>query len=141
MRTMMIYMNISRTSSLSYWISSTCPQSGSGLVSPQFHLVFNDEFTTVTYLTGSGIPPNWSHLLQHTTEKVTRAEEDLSNELLHPTSDTITEELFGAGVRNNIGLFGAEVDITLGANNNVNPASDTVDIILGANDKIFQFIL
>ena len=61
--------------------------------------------------------------------------------MLHPTSDTIKEEPFGASIRNNIGLFGAEVDTTLGANNNVNPASDTVDIILGANDKRFQFIL
>ena len=30
-----------------------------GLVSPQFHLVFDDEFTTVPYLHSATTPPNW----------------------------------------------------------------------------------
>ena len=33
-------------------------------VSPQFHVVFDDDFTTVPYLSSHDIPPNWTTLLQ-----------------------------------------------------------------------------
>ena len=33
-------------------------------VSPQFHVVFDDKFTTVPYLTSNEIPPNWTKLVE-----------------------------------------------------------------------------
>ena len=33
-------------------------------ISPQFHVVFDDEFTTVPYLTGQETPPNWKNLVK-----------------------------------------------------------------------------
>ncbi|KAL7464587.1 hypothetical protein ACHAXS_004925 [Conticribra weissflogii] len=34
-----------------------------GLVSPQFHVVFNDEFSTVPHLRKGTVPPNWAEAL------------------------------------------------------------------------------
>ena len=34
-------------------------------VSPQFHVVFDDDFTTVPYLSSYDVPPNWSALLEN----------------------------------------------------------------------------
>ena len=34
-----------------------------GHISPQFHVVFDDEFSTVPYLSSADLPPNWLHLL------------------------------------------------------------------------------
>ena len=39
-----------------------------GHISPQFHLVFDDEFTTVPYLTSEEAPPNWSVLVKYNSE-------------------------------------------------------------------------
>jgi hypothetical protein len=35
-----------------------------GHVSPQFHVVFDDEFTTVPYLCTSMVPPHWADLVR-----------------------------------------------------------------------------
>ena len=55
-----------------------------GLVSPQFHVVFDENFTTVPYLSSIAPPPNWTHLLQHSTEKTTIEAQQLSYKWLHP---------------------------------------------------------
>ena len=55
-----------------------------GFVSPQFHLVFDDEFTTVSYLDSTSPPPNWSKLTAHSTEQVTTTQELLSAQWLYP---------------------------------------------------------
>ena len=34
-----------------------------GFVSPQFHVVFNDDFTTVSHLQKGTVPPNWDTLV------------------------------------------------------------------------------
>eukprot|EP00957_Ditylum_brightwellii_P013135 992665-Ditylum_brightwellii.AAC.1 len=34
-----------------------------GQVSPQFHIVFDDDFSTVTYMEAGTIPPNWKELV------------------------------------------------------------------------------
>lgn len=39
-------------------------------VSPQFHVVFDDTFSTVKYLQNGDVPPNWKDLVLHSTEKV-----------------------------------------------------------------------
>ena len=39
-----------------------------GLVSPQFHVVFDNKFSTVEYLNKSKEPPNWQNLVEHHSE-------------------------------------------------------------------------
>ena len=48
-----------------------------GHVSPQFHVVYDDDFTTVPYLCSAEVPPHWaklveasSHLEVHTEQQV-----------------------------------------------------------------------
>eukprot|EP00957_Ditylum_brightwellii_P045607 3458993-Ditylum_brightwellii.AAC.1 len=43
----------------------------SGHVSPQYHMVFDDEFTTVPYINSTKAPPNWSSLVKHHSECAT----------------------------------------------------------------------
>ena len=66
-----------------------------GLVSPQYHLVFDDEFSTVPYLSSTTEPPNWLTLLQHSCEKTTIDKALKSRAWLYPdslpTDQTVSE--------------------------------------------------
>ena len=42
-----------------------------GLVSPQFHLVFDDNFETVPFLRTGTVPENWADLVTNSIEKST----------------------------------------------------------------------
>ena len=50
----------------------------SGLVSPQFHIVFDDTFSTVPHIRAGTIPPNWEQLVKNSSELVTDQDYDLS---------------------------------------------------------------
>ena len=63
-----------------------------GLTTPQFHVTFDDNFTTVPYLTSNTPPPNWLQLIRTSTEKVTDDEEKLSQKWLHPTENPTPPE-------------------------------------------------
>ena len=39
-----------------------------GLISPQFHVVFDDNFTTLSSIRKGTEPPNWNHLRRHSFE-------------------------------------------------------------------------
>jgi hypothetical protein len=39
-----------------------------GLISPQFHVVFDDEFTTVPYMERGEVPPHWHELFKQSRE-------------------------------------------------------------------------
>jgi len=41
-----------------------------GHVSPQFHVVFDDHFTTVPFMEKNEVPPHWSKLIENLREKV-----------------------------------------------------------------------
>ena len=41
------------------------------LVSPQFHLVFDDNFETVPHLRAGTVPENWADLVTNSREKIT----------------------------------------------------------------------
>ena len=41
-----------------------------GHVSPQFHVVFGDEFSTVPFMMEGGKTPNWTDLVQHISQRV-----------------------------------------------------------------------
>ena len=42
-----------------------------GHASPQYHVVFGEEFTTVPYLQTTETPPNWEDLVKNHTERAT----------------------------------------------------------------------
>ena len=48
-------------------------------VSPQYHIVFDDDFTTVDYIQSGEDPPNWCKLVTDSSEHVTHDQYDLSN--------------------------------------------------------------
>eukprot|EP00956_Cyclotella_meneghiniana_P037460 scaffold139228_cov59-Cyclotella_meneghiniana.AAC.1 len=50
----------------------------SGLVSPQFHVVFDDTFSTIPHLRSGTIPSNWEHLVRNSKELVTHEDYDLT---------------------------------------------------------------
>lgn len=52
----------------------------SGLVSPQYHLVFDNKFATVPYLESSKTPPNWKDILTNSTEQTTYEQQQISFE-------------------------------------------------------------
>ncbi len=57
-------------------------------VSPQFHVVFDDFFSTVSYMKQSKVPPNWSELVEKSTEQVTDKDFDLAKTWLFPDADS-----------------------------------------------------
>ena len=61
-----------------------------GLVSPQFHLIFDDHFTTVSSLRKGTTPANWAELYH--TKAVYLAHQDTNNLLLFSFDDPITSE-------------------------------------------------
>ena len=58
-----------------------------GLVSPQYHVVFDDEFTTVPHLRKGTVPKNWADLVENTREKATEEFYDLSKTWFEPVPD------------------------------------------------------
>ncbi len=55
-----------------------------GHVSPQYHVVFDDLFTTVSFIQKSKVPPNWANLVKKSREKVTDEHYDLAKTWLFP---------------------------------------------------------
>ena len=49
-----------------------------GHVSPQYHIIFDDNFTTVPYMNENQVPPNWSNLVANSRELVTDEQFDLA---------------------------------------------------------------
>ena len=47
-------------------------------VSPQYHVVFDDEFTTVPYLRSGTIPPEWTQLCKQSMPFATESDFDLA---------------------------------------------------------------
>jgi hypothetical protein len=65
-----------------------------GLVSPQYHVVFDDEFTTVPHLQKGTVPPNWNKLVTSSREKSTDEFFDLTKTWFQPTSDESANKIF-----------------------------------------------
>ena len=43
-----------------------------GLVSPQYHVIFDDTFSTIGHLKSDAVPPNWHHLVENCSENYTK---------------------------------------------------------------------
>ena len=52
-----------------------------GLISPQYHVVFNDAFTTTKSLHTDQIPENWPELFKHSEVQILDADEAASYKL------------------------------------------------------------
>ena len=50
-----------------------------GHVSPQYHVIFDEQFTTVEYLRNGETPPNWRELFTHCSEQSTEEDYDLAS--------------------------------------------------------------
>ena len=63
-----------------------------GLVSPQYHVVYDDQFSTVHHMRDLTVPPNWDQLVQNSSELVTTEQYDLTKTWFEgqddPTADT-----------------------------------------------------
>ena len=63
-----------------------------GLVSPQYHVVYDDQFRIVHHMRDLTVPPNWAQLVQHSSELVTTKQYDLTKKWFEgqddPTADT-----------------------------------------------------
>ena len=49
-----------------------------GRVSPAYHVVFDDTFSTVPYMRATSLPPNWEELVKNSSEIATNEEFDLA---------------------------------------------------------------
>ena len=59
-----------------------------GHVSPQYHVVFDDNFTTVPFMNGCQVPPNWADLVQNSRELVTDEQYNLAETWLFPEAES-----------------------------------------------------
>ena len=69
-----------------------------GLVSPQFHVVFDDDFSTVPHLRKGTVPPNWEKLVLNSREKSTDEFYDLTKTWFAPTADESAGELLDQNI-------------------------------------------
>ncbi len=58
-----------------------------GHVSPQFHVVFDDHFTTVPFMEKNEVPPHWAKLIENLREKVTEEHYELAKTWLFPDAE------------------------------------------------------
>jgi hypothetical protein len=58
-----------------------------GHVSPQFHVVFDDHFTTVPFMEKNEVPPHLAELVENSCEKVTEENHELAQTWLFPDAD------------------------------------------------------
>ena len=62
-----------------------------GRVSTKYHLVFYDEFPTVTYMEVGAVPPNWPALVKYSSERATNEDFSLSETWSPSNSNAITD--------------------------------------------------
>ena len=63
-----------------------------GLISPQFHVVFDDDFSTVPHLRAGTVPPNWAQLVESSSYKCVDGFYDVTKTWFEGTSDESSDE-------------------------------------------------
>ena len=74
-----------------------------GLVSPQFHVVFDDDFTTVPHLLKGTVPPNWAKLVANSSERSTEQFYDLTKTWFEQIPDKTAGEEIDPAIPENEG--------------------------------------
>ena len=92
-----------------------------GLVLPQFHVVFDDDFTTVTHLRKGTVPSNWKTLVDNSREKNTDEFYNLTKTWFEPETDETAEEIIEPSIVVNKGAITNEGAI---ANKGATPTED-----------------
>ena len=64
-----------------------------GLVSPQYHVVFDDQFTTVPHMRNLTVPSNWEQLVKHSRELVTTEQFDLTKTWFEGENDITADTM------------------------------------------------
>ena len=57
-----------------------------GRVSPQYHVIFDDDFSTVPYIKAGTIPPNWEDLVKYSSGMATTKDVNLADTWLNGQS-------------------------------------------------------
>jgi hypothetical protein len=65
-----------------------------GHVSPQYHVVFDNDFTTVPYMEAEMIPPHWSDLVHYSSELASKQDSNLAQAWLGSTGQVNTDLQF-----------------------------------------------
>ncbi|KAL7524874.1 hypothetical protein ACHAXR_002639, partial [Thalassiosira sp. AJA248-18] len=60
-----------------------------GRVSPQLHVVFDDDFSTVAYMEAGTLPPNWEELVKYSSERATAEDVELADTWLNSSSQNV----------------------------------------------------
>ncbi len=64
-------------------------------MSPQYHVVFDDTFSTIPYMDAGTVPPHWEDLLKHSSKKATDEEFSLAKDWMESikkmTGDLLNE--------------------------------------------------
>ena len=66
----------------------------SGLISPQFHVVYDDDFSTVPFLRAGTIPTNWKDLVEHSRESSADGFVDLTKTWFAGENDVAADESY-----------------------------------------------
>ena len=65
-----------------------------GRVSPQYHVVFEDDFYTVPYMKAGTLPPNWEDLVKYSSEMATTKDVNLADTRLNiQSTEGATDQL------------------------------------------------
>ncbi len=71
-----------------------------GRVSPAYHVVFDDTFSTVPYMRASSLPPNWEDLVKNSAEFATTEDFELADEWTKAMEDGNAQPLPMVGPQN-----------------------------------------
>ena len=63
------------------------PTTTGSSITSQYHVVFDDLFTTVPFMEKSKVPPNWADLVEKSREKVTDEHYEFAKAWLLPTPE------------------------------------------------------
>jgi elongation factor G len=72
-----------------------------GRVSPQYHVVFDDTFSTVPFMDNGTVPPHWADLHKHSTKRATDEEFNFDEEWMKENpgkSFQFVNDIFGGSI-------------------------------------------
>ena len=114
-----------------------------GLVSPQYHVVYDDQFITFHHMRDLTVPPNWAQLVQNSSELVTTDQYDLTKTWFegqdYPTADTILQTPYDDALSNLQGTiyrYQAEMFSNEGATVNPTNTTPTEGVNITPNEEV-----
>ncbi len=107
-----------------------------GRVSSQYHVVFDDTFSTVPFMDNGTVPPHWADLHKHSTERATDEEFNLSEEWKKEMPDQVDVPAAGSCLIDPFALIPDQNQAQPLASNKISPkASVILPASKGANKR------